>query len=772
MNINMNRRDRYLNRRKNKNRKIIKMKNKLSLFQGLINAFRIFKRDVTAIFRSWVTMVIIIALIILPALYAWFNIKACWDPYGNTSSLSVAVVNLDKGAMYRDVKVTAGADIVKQLENNKKIGWKFVSKIDAENGVKYGKYYASITIPTEFSKNLLSVVTDDVPTKATMVYSVNEKINAIAEKITDKGSSSLQDEVTRAFIETASDKVMSILNQFGVEMENNKPIIKNMTDTIIDLDNKMPDIGNDINNAYNASVILQNYISNLQEDIPLINDTLDKTENIAKTNSDNLKQLQNSLKAVDTSLKNNRAIIKSNADSTKLLLTDTKNFVPLDFSGTNQILSTINSSVDNSIKKIDSNIKLLQTIKDELNNNKNPVNNPNNNTIMVIDRMISDLTNIRNDLQNQQNNINKTVDSINSNVATAQKLLPNAINTALDNADKAVNNMDNIVNDFNNNTEPALEKTMESFVGISDNTVSLLQASKDNLAILNDLLSASSYSAGESGKIFKNIDDKFPQFQKDFHSNVQKLKALNDDKRYDEIVRILKKNAKDESEFLAEPVKLQENKLYAIPNYGSAMSPFYTTLAIWVGSFIIMALLAAEVNNFEDGTILKPLEKYFGRYIIICIMALLQALVVTLGDIFILKVYVISPLIFVLFSMYVALVFSIIIYTSVSVLGNVGKAIIMILLVLQVSASGGTFPIELTPSFFQYINPMLPFKYAISGMRETVAGILPEALIFNVMILSVYLVIALLMGIFLKGLLNRILHQFVKQFKESGLVGE
>lgn len=775
MNVNMNRRDRYLNRRKNKSSKVIKMRNRFTFIQSLTNIHRIFKRDLFAIFKSWVTMVIITALIILPALYAWFNIMACWDPYANTSALSVAVVNLDKGAMYRDVKVTAGADIIKQLENNKKIGWKFVSKSDAEDGVKYGKYYASITIPKEFSKNLLSIVTDDVPTKATMIYSVNEKKNAIAEKITDRGSSSLQDEVTRAFIETSSDKIMSVLNQFGVELENNKPAIKNIMSIIIDLDNKMPAVGNDINNAYNTSIALQNYISNLQGDLPQINDTLSKTEEIAKANSDNLKQLQSSLETVNTAIKNNKAIIKSNADSARLLLSNGNNFVPLNFSSTNQILSTVNSSVDDSIKKIDNEISFLQSIRDSLKNNKDGIpiiNNPNDNTIKALDKLINDLTVIKTNMQNQKDNVNQAVNSINNNIESAQKSIPKAINSALDNADKAVNNMDNIVNDFENTTDPALEKAMANFIGISDNTVNLLQNAQNNLSLLNELMSLSLAGAGDGERALKDINDKFPQLQKDLHANAEKLKVLNDDKRYDEIVRILKKNAKDESEFLAEPVKLQENKVYAIPNYGSAMSPFYTTLAIWVGSFIVLALLAVEVNNFDDGIRLSPFEKYFGRYIIIGIMALIQALVVTLGDVLILKTYVVSPITFILFSMYVAFVFSVIIYTNVSVFGNVGKAITMILLVLQVSASGGTFPIELTPPFFQYINPLLPFKYAIDGMRETVAGILPEALFFNVTALSIYLVIALLMGIFLKGILNRILHQFVKQFKESGLVGE
>lgn len=768
MNTNLSRRDRYLNRRKKREITIAKRKNKkrFPIINCVKNSFRIFKRDIKAILNSWVTMVIIAALIVLPALYAWFNIKACWDPYANTGALSVAVVNLDKGAMYRDIKVTAGADVVKELQNNNKIGWKFVSKSEAENGVKYGTYYASITIPENFSKNLLSIITDDVPTKATMIYSVNEKKNAIAEKITDKGSSSLQDQITRAFIQTVSDKVMSLLNQLGVELETNKPAIKNIIDAILDLDSKMPEIGNNIDNAYNESIVLHQYIKNVQGDMPTISDTLNKTEAIAQSNSDNLKKLQASMDKLAATLKANQAIIKSSADNSKLLLANAQNFSPLDFSNAKLLLTTVDGSVTDSISKIDNNIAFLKALEDSLKNSADP------NTITALDKLITELTDIKSNLQSQQTNVKNTMNSISTGVDAVQKLVPTAINQAVDNANQVVNSMNNVVNDFNNNTVPAIQSAMASFVGISDNTLTLLKSAQNNLPLLNSLLSMSEYGAGEGEKALLDMKNRFPEIQSIVHENADKLKSLDEDKRYDEVVKLLKKNAKDESEFLAEPVKLTENRIYAIPNYGSAMSPFYTTLAIWVGSFIVLALLSIEVSDFEDGTVLSPREKYFGRYIIIFIIAVIQALVVTLGDLFLLKTYVVSPSIFIAFSIYVAAVFSIFIYTNVSVFGNVGKAIIMIFLVLQVSASGGTFPVELTPSFFQDINPMLPFKYSIGGMRETVGGILPEALLYNAAMLAIYLVIALVAGIFLKGLANRILHRFVLQFKESGLVGE
>ena len=157
-------------------------------------------------------------------------------------NLSVAVVNLDKGSEFRNVKINVGNEMVKKLKDNQSIGWKFVSLSEAQNGVNTGKYYASITITKDFSENLLSIVKRDTPKKAQLVYMVNEKINAIAPKITQKGITGLQEEITKSFIQTCSDTVLSYINQFGVELESIKPQLKNIIDVILDIDNKMPEV--------------------------------------------------------------------------------------------------------------------------------------------------------------------------------------------------------------------------------------------------------------------------------------------------------------------------------------------------------------------------------------------------------------------------------------------------------------------------------------------------------------------------------------------------
>ncbi|GAB6169721.1 hypothetical protein JCM1393_21810 [Clostridium carnis] len=216
---------------------------------------------------------------------------------------------------------------------------------------------------------------------------------------------------------------------------------------------------------------------------------------------------------------------------------------------------------------------------------------------------------------------------------------------------------------------------------------------------------------------------------------------------------------------------VKEDILFPIPNYGSAMSPFYSTLSLWVGALILVSLLTTDTEPLEKGLELKPYEKYFGKFLTFAFIGICQSLIVSIGDILILGTYAVNPVVFVLVSVLSSLVFIMIVYTLVSIFGNVGKAIGVILLVIQVAGSGGTFPIEVTTPFFQKVNPLLPFTYAISAMRETVGGIVPQVLIKDIVFLISYFIIAVLMGLFLKGPINNVSKKFVLKLKECGLIG-
>ena len=227
---------------------------------------------------------------------------------------------------------------------------------------------------------------------------------------------------------------------------------------------------------------------------------------------------------------------------------------------------------------------------------------------------------------------------------------------------------------------------------------------------------------------------------------VDAVSKVNNSNDMADLIALLKNDIVTRSDFLKQPVDVVTNTLYPVANYGSAMTPFYTVLSLWVGVLLLCSLLSTEVHGEY-----KPYEVYFGRGLTFLAITLVQALIVSLGDIFLLKVSMINPLLFVLISLFTALVFTFIVYSLVSVSGNIGKAMAVVLLVIQVAGSGGTFPIQVTPKFFQVINPFLPFTYAISAQREAVAGVYMPNLTKDIIMLLIFLAVFIILNVLLKG---------------------
>ena len=231
------------------------------------NVFYLYKLDWKRIFSNPISAFLIIALMILPSLYAWFNIKALWDPYGNTSELPIAVYSADKGAEFQGKELSIGNEVIDSLHENKQLGWHFLdSKKELVEGVKSGKYYAGIYLPTDFSKDLVSFTSGTI-VKPKIEYYSNQKINAIAPKITDKGASSLQEQISKNFIETASSTLVKVFNEIGYDIDSNLVSINKVKNMILETDGNLDTI-----DSYTKQIV------ELHDKFPEIKDKIAKAE--------------------------------------------------------------------------------------------------------------------------------------------------------------------------------------------------------------------------------------------------------------------------------------------------------------------------------------------------------------------------------------------------------------------------------------------------------------------------------------------------------------
>ncbi|WP_049040711.1 YhgE/Pip domain-containing protein, partial [Clostridium sporogenes] len=655
------------------------------------NIFRIYIRDLQNIITNWVAIVVMLGLMILPSLYAWFNIESSWDPYANTKSISVAVVNKDKAAVFKGQSINVGQELVNKLKINKNIGWKFVDEKEAEKGVKYGKYYASVMIPEDFSYKILSI-TRDKQEKPTLIYSVNEKSNAVAPKITSKGVTTVQNEVTKTFVKTVNGIIFEIFNKLGIELEKGKPKLKDLMNMIFYVNDKIPQINASIDKLEKGAITLEEFIEKINKDIPLIKDTI------------------------------NRAL--SAGDKTKLFLSKSKEginnvapYIKQDLIIAKKINNTAEVLIEEGVGGIEKN---SQQAKEDLVASKNKLTNVKeilNSTLELVDIINKDKKNIiLNDFENRikdmKEKVNNKIENINTVIASIdrdEKVSVEVLNRLKNKANGIDSILKQIIEDFNPKIVPSINNVLNDLIVVADNTIQLLKNANENLPEATELLDKG-YTGAEKGiKGIKILKSNLPSIERSIGEVSNKLKTLDDDKRLNEIIKLMKNNAKIESDFISNPVEIKENRIYPIPNYGSAMAPFFTTLSLWVGALILVSILSVDVKDIKGVKKLKVHEKYFGRYFTFMTIGIFQALIVTLGDIYLLKVYVSNKPIFILFSIFISIIFSMIIYTLVSLFGNVGKALGVILLVLQISASGGTFPIEVTPGFFQRINPLLPF---------------------------------------------------------------
>ncbi|MEC0170632.1 YhgE/Pip domain-containing protein, partial [Paenibacillus graminis] len=236
----------------------------------------------------------------------------------------------------------------------------------------------------------------------------------------------------------------------------------------------------------------------------------------------------------------------------------------------------------------------------------------------------------------------------------------------------------------------------------------------------------------------------------------------------EEIAQLLGGDIKGTSDFLASPVVLKEKALYPIPNYGSAMTPFYVVLSLWVGGTLLISLLRTAVDT--AGIPYRRYQLYFGRLLTFLTVGIFQALIAVLGNIYLLNCYVADKLWFVLFAVLISIVFVTIVFTLVYVFGNIGKGIAIVFMVLQFSSSGGTFPISTTGRFFQILNPFMPFTYAISLLREAVGGILPEVAVRDALYLVLFGILALVLALTLQKPLERFIRRAAEQAEASKLI--
>ena len=642
------------------------------------NILGVIRSDVRRLSRSVVAVVCVFGLAIVPCLYAWFNIMSNWDPYieESTQNIKIGACSEDVGTEFIGIHFDVGEIVMDKLKGNKSIDWQFPESTDElMDKLNSGEYYAAIVIPEDFSEKLLGF-TDGGFEEAQIIYYDNQKLNAVASRITDRARATVENEVNAIFVATLIDQVAPVAQAFsgaGVDAEDSLDALSDKLDTVrADLStfisimdsmaavtssasmvtsmtsDLLPDIVQLMNNSRKSIADMQDRLATSKEDVIYAADTI-------RTSSE---QLRNTVQRLDGAVEGDPAEAG-------------KSYVDWDaIYGEGGITEYEGEILDD----------LYYDVNKQLHE-----------SVISFDNIL------------QQT-------SIDSNLIASMSTLQ-----------KSLTNLDSLIAKVES-TISGTELTLGQFTNAVGTVSQSISGTREVMAYMLDLVN----------NLQSNIND------------------LRSSESFTNLFELMSEDVNALVEFLAAPANLEVIRVYPIDHNGSGMAPFYTALAIYASALLAVSMMNTHVKRKPETEHLTNVERFFGRYFVFFAVGQFTALLTVLGNLFYIGIQCYNPFLYWLSAAVASMLFTMINFSLVYAFGNVGEAFSIIILVMQVAGSGGTYPAEMLPSFFQKLYNIMPFRYAMDAMRETIGGSYDHRyakyMLVMLLIFAIFLVFGLIVG--------------------------
>lgn len=721
------------------------------------NIWQIFKRDVWRIRNNVIALIVIMGLTVVPCLYAWFNIAASWDPYKNTGNLKVAVASTDKGyeGSLIPIDINIGDKVLSALHENDQMEWVFTNKDAAVEGVKSGDYYAAIVIPENFSNDMMSLFSEDIE-KPQITYYSNAKENAIAPKVTEKGASAIQNQINHVFIETVSDTGLTVMQS-----------VINMTDAedtgslVSNLLRNLHNISGSLDASSETLKSFSGMTSSIQQLTSSTGDFLDYVKKQSSDGSGTLSGMQKTVSDIRDTLNGTTDSINKLLDSSKGYYEEISKLLDSAFETQAGDARAVADTLDTVAARVDKTISSYTEVRDSIAalGESNPALSTLTEPIVAkLDASIATQTELSESLKSTAESLRTSA----TDVVTAKKELDKLI-------DESIKGIDSVKKEYEDNVKSILKKLSISLGSAGSDISDLLKQLDKSVDGIRELTDSATSDLAAIQSALDNSGALLDRASSKVSGMITKLEQMQQSGDFSELKSLLSENKEALSQFLAAPVSLKTHKVYEIENYGSAMAPFYSTLSIWIGGIVLVAMMSVTVSDSTLAGLsgVKNSHLYFGRYILFLIMGLMQSTLIGLGDLFFLGIQCIHPFLFMLACWFSSIVYVNIIYTLTISFGDIGKAISVVLLVIQVAGTGGTFPIEVAPAFFRVIYPLLPFTHSMAAMRETVGGMYGMDYWADLIKLSVFLILSLIVGLVLRKPIIRLNDKFSEKLEET-----
>ena len=685
------------------------------------NIWTVFKTDIRTLSKCFFACVVVVAIALLPSLYAWLNIYSNWDPYGNTGGISIAVASLDEGYTNEDgTYENKGDDVVADLREATSINWVIVdTEEEAKGGVESGDYYAAVVIDKQFSRNMYRMLTDWTG-KPAITYYENAKKNAVATKITDTAVETLKRSISENYLEVVIGGIMEQSNLLAADLTADDPeaAVKGVLYQAQDLLHACGRMM-DAFEAAGGSGVSESSAAALEAAVANINKNLPDGAQLQQT-------------AAEIQLRLNTALAR-----------------------VERALDRLSSAIGNAPDQEETQQKLLDAAD-------------------TMDKTADALETWAAGLEASGTEAGKTqAEAARQTAAECRKTAKQlrALAESPDSADLLAD-CDALVKSIRTMvdripvTSKALQKELDTVAGQVADTMEGMAALAGDAKAMKTALAETADAVGDTMALLRPATEKLLT---SLESTIDDLEGLTTDEYMDTLVDILGGDPAVYGQYFPEMVQTSVNAVYPIANYGSAMTPFYTVLAIWVGGVILSSLI--KIHARTEGLIDPKLaELYFGRYLFFFVLSQIQAAVIVTGDLYILKVQCLHPGMLYLTGALTAFTFSLLIYSLALSFGDVGKAIVVVIMVMQIAGSSGTFPIELLPAIYQKIYRFFPFPYAIDAMRECICGMYGNYYWQQIGFLLLFAAAALLIGLLVRRPFMGLNHFMEEKLEETELL--
>ena len=722
------------------------------------NVLRVLKRDFLRILKAPASIVVVLALIVLPSLYTWFNVVGFWNPYGNTGNLRVCVVNEDAGSS-SDLTgaINLGDMVVEQLHDNDQLGWDFVDYDTAMEAVKSGHAYAAFVLPRDFSADLLTLLSGDFQ-QPQLEYYVNEKMNPVSPKITDTGANTLDTTINSTFVATVAKTVTDALGE-EVGVAQGK-IDDAHTNALAGVDKAQQSISG----ARDSVQGLRDAADQSQTKVADAASLLSDADEVLGDLSGQMLIVQSLMGTTQTDVSKLTSGLMGAMDSGSIFLSQSAAKVNTAIGGAAAFVTEAQGRVDGAIAQGNAMVSASQAVVAQMEALVAQMddNDPNKASLeKAIERLKQSNTNASRSLS-ELSDMSADMGRVAESVSSASDSVNTAMQTTISNADSYRGTL-------SSDTFPAIN----AGVGNLNVAVGNLAAAASAQRVLVDQAVSLTGQLSETLTTARSALDQTDGVLADLQTSIDTVKtdlvalktstAITD--FFGDGTTI---DAEKVASFMQSPTEVKTEYLFPLNAYGSGMAPLFINMSLWIGVFMLMVIMRIEVDD-EGIENLTAAQRYIARYLFFGGMVSLQAIVCCVGCLAI-GVQCESVALFLLTAVLASLTYLAIQLTLSTTLQHIGKGICVILIFVQIPGATGLYPIEMTSPFFQFIYPFFPFTYGINALRETIAGFYGLEWVSLIAHLGIFFAIFLAIGLALRPYFSNLIRMFAREIERSDII--